>query len=320
MVFDSFTGSEQWDRINFRFRKDLMSPYQIRSYINPNLATYDLLMSLAQLYAHKRSIAWVTGISPLLENSKPYFVRENYQIQNLKVTDLVGASDYGQGIVEDLNKDTLFLVFFKDHALTGEVYPHEEIEKWAITKKIIFILVSHEFIPEFKLNINSMGIQVITRDLSLVFLPERSKLNSAFGAHQNMKWQESWSEFFKFRSVNRPVNLQPQIQSWERSLTQEKWNYLGHRRWDRSLLIFKNIHSGIIVEKLKEKGFTNIKSFSDCALNSPQTIQKWILPEISPAILRGLIILSFNESKDIPSLSVIDDIVKSIEAESQWTF
>ncbi len=316
MLFDSFSRPEEWDSINFRLKKDLASANQIRCYINPYLATHDLLISLAQLYAHKRSVAWVSGVSPLLENSQPYFVRESYQIQSLKIEDFINAPDQGQSTIEKLNKDTLFLVYFKNHAVSGETFPYEKVQEWATAKKIVFILISHEFETSFKIGATAMGMQVVSPDLSLVFLPERSKLNSSLGAYQNIKWQDDWAT--RFMSVVHP--LEAQIKSWEASLPIAKWTYTSARPWNRSVLIVENIHSESVVDKLKQKGFQKVKSFSDCVSNSPRSIRKWIVPELSDETLRGLIILSFDEPKDIPSSSLIQEIVQSIKAESEWTY
>ncbi len=316
MVFESFSRPEEWDLVNFRLKNELGIQNQIRSYINPFLATHDLLISLAQLYAHKRSIAWVSGVSPLLENSQPYFVRESYQIQNIKMSDLQKATDGGQSIIDGLNKDTLFLVYFKNHALTGEAYPHEQIEAWASAKKIFFILISHEYTANLKPLPSSYSIQVPSTDLSVTFLPERAKLYSAVGAYQNIRWKDNWSTLLKRTSPQ----FENEIRTWENSLSQTKWAYSGQRVWDRSLLIFDMLHGDLVAEKLKEKGFEKVKSYSDCVSNSPKSIRSWIQPEVSDDLLRGLISLSFNDPKDIPSKATIDEIVSGIEAESEWIF
>lgn len=316
MLFESFSRPEEWDIVNSQLQKELKSSSQVRSYVNPYLATHDLLVSLAQLYAHKRSVAWVTGVSPLLENSQPHFVRESYQIQNLKIDELLNAPDQGQSAIEKLNKDTLFIVYFRNHALTGEIFPYEKIEEWATARKIIFILISHEHDPQFKIGPTSMGLQVIAPDLSLVFLPERSKLNSALGPYQNIAWNPSWSALFRSESID----MESQVKSWEQSLKQSKWTYLVARNWNRSLLVFDGIHSEFVVEKLKERGFSKVRSYSDCVSNSPKSIRKWIQPEISDDVLRGLIVLSFQDPKDIPSAALINEIASSIASESEWTF
>lgn len=316
MVFETFSRPEQWDLVNLRLKNELATNNQIRSYINPFLATHDLLISLAQLYAHKRSIAWVTGASPLLENSQPYFVRESYQIQNLKMADLLLAPDEGKSIIDGLNKDTLFLVYFKNHALSGENFPYEKIEEWANAKRIFFILVNHEFCSDFKILPSSYGIQVVDKNLTLSVLPERAKLNSPLGAYQNMYWNEQWPALFKTKSAP----LESAIKSWEDSLSQSKWNYIAQRSWDRSVLFFDSVHGEIVAEKLKEKGHSNVRSYSDCVMNSPKAIRSWIQPELSETVLRGLVILSFNAPKDIPSKALLDQITNEIKTESEWTF
>tara|TARA_B110001454_G_scaffold16046_1_gene14416 strand:- start:65068 stop:66018 length:951 start_codon:yes stop_codon:yes gene_type:complete len=316
MVFESFSHPEEWDLVNFRLKNELNTLNQIRSYINPFLAVHDLLISVAQLYAHKRSIAWVTGCSPLLENTQPYFIRESYQVQNIKLADLQQAPDQGQSIIEGLDKNTLFLVFFKNHALTGENFPHEKIEEWAIAKKIFFVLVNHEFTSDFKLQPNSYGIQIPSQDLSLVYLPERAKVYSPVGPYQNIHWKEEWLLKLKGKSKS----FEADVKSWESSLTQTKWNYKSQRSWDRSLIVFDGIHGDLVAGKLKEKGFANVRSYSDCVSNSPKSIRSWIQPEISDDVLRGLISLSFRDVKDIPSKAVIDDIVNEIKSDSEWSF
>lgn len=316
MVFESFSRPEEWDIVNFRLKSELNTQNQIRSYINPYLAMHDLLVSLAQLYAHKRSIAWVTGVSPLLENSLPHFVRESYQVQNIKMTDWQQASDDGQSLIEGLNKDTLFLVFFKNHALTGERFTHKKAEEWALARKIIFILVDHEYSSDFEIQPTSYGMQIPHKDLNLVYLPERTKLYSPLGAYQNIQWQADWSSI-----LNRPSrSFENEIKQWESSLSQTKWPYQNLRPWDRSFLIFDRIHGDLVAHKLKEKGFLHVRSYSDCISSSPKSVRSWIQPEVSDDVLRGLISLSFQDVKDIPSRATIVEIVESIKAESEWSF
>ncbi|MBL7542311.1 MAG: hypothetical protein JNL11_00775 [Bdellovibrionaceae bacterium] len=316
MVLEAFSHPEEWDLVNFRLKNELATQNQVRCYINPFLASFDLLVSLAQLYAHKRSIAWVTGASPLLENVQPHFVREGYQIQNIKLLDLIQAADQGQSVIDGLNKDTLFLVFFKDNALTGESFDHQKLEAWAAAKKIFFVLVSHQAESDFQLQPTSFGIKVYASDLTLVFLPERAKLNSSIGAYQNIQWKDQWSESIKKKNID----LQAAIQEWEDSLVQQKWHYKGLRSPQRSLLIFDAVHGQIVVEKLKEKGFSNATSYADCVSQSPKSIRSWIQPEISDQVLRGLISLSFKEARDIPSKELIENIVRDIQTDSEWTF
>ncbi len=316
MVFESFSHPEEWDLVNFRLKTELSTLNQIRSYVNPYLALHDLLISIAQLYAHKRSIAWVTGNSPLLENTQPYFIRESYKVQNIKITDLQQANDGGQSIIEGLSKDTLFLVFFKNHALTGELFPYEKIEEWAATKKIFFILVNHEYTPDIKIQPTSYAVQIPSPDLSLVYLPERAKLYSPVGPYQNIHWKNEWPSKLK-RTTH---SFEVEVKSWESNLVQPKWDYKSPRSWDRSLLLFDGIHGDLVANKLKEKGFARVRSYSDCVSNSPKSIRSWIQPEVSDEVLRGLISLSFNDLKDIPSKAVIDEIVKDIKSDSEWSF
>jgi hypothetical protein len=316
MLFESFSHPEEWDLVNFRLKQELGTQNQVRSYINPFLAVHDLLVSLAQLYAHKRSIAWVTGVSPLLENSQPHFVRESYQVQNIKMSDLLQAADGGQSIIEGLNKDTLFLVFFRDHALSGEQFPYEKIEEWATTKKIFFVLVSHEFDKNFKTLPNSFGIQVVGNDLSLLLLPERTKLTSAMGSYQNIKWNQSWVDKLK----NLDVNFESEIKTWEDSVAQAKWAYRGQRHWDRSLILFDSVHGQMMAERLRREGFVHARSYADCVSHSPKSIRTWIQPEISDDVLRGLVGLTFKDARDIPPKGLIEDLIKSIRSESEWTF
>lgn len=316
MSFESFSHPEEWDLVNFRLKNELNTSNQIRSYINPFLALNDLLISLAQLYAHKRGVAWVSGVSPLLENTQPHFVREGYQIQNIKMSDLVQATDQGQSIIEALPKDTLFLVFFKDHALSSEKFAYEKLEEWCTAKKIFFILVSHEFDSRLTMLPNSFSLQCVSPGLNLVRLPERTKLTSAIGAYQNIKWNQNWIGHLK----QLPANLESQITSWENSLVQLKWSYLGKPSGNRTLIKFDSVHGEMLVSKLKSEGFSNATSFADCVSNSPKSIRSWIQPVVSDDDLRGLVAFDFKEPKDIPPKVLIDDIVKRILEESEWKF
>ncbi|MCB0368725.1 MAG: hypothetical protein KDD45_04575, partial [Bdellovibrionales bacterium] len=112
-MLDIFPRPEKWDLLNNRIKKHLKSEFVLRAYENPYLAVYDLVIALAQLYSHKRSIAWIKGQSPLFDSVYPYFVREGYQIQSYTLEELEIVNKDSNQFVESLKKDTLFFLYIE---------------------------------------------------------------------------------------------------------------------------------------------------------------------------------------------------------------
>ena len=80
MVLDWLYYPEKWDLINSELKKKLAKENHLRVYENPYLACFDTVIPLAQLFAHKRSVAFIKGATPWLESIYGHFLKEGYQI------------------------------------------------------------------------------------------------------------------------------------------------------------------------------------------------------------------------------------------------
>lgn len=326
-MLDIFPQPEKWDLLNNSIKKQLKSDHLVRSYINPYLATYDLIIGLSQLFAHKRSIAWIKGLSPFFDSVYPHFVREGYQIQTFTLDQYKEAQKDIRQFVEGLKKDTLFFVYFEDHPLTGETYDYEELENALSHKKIFSISVSHHsfFYQPKSFYPLSARICWYDKNMTLVYLGEKFKVNSVLGYYQNLginmdSTVEKEQLESKIASFQSKKFFQNEIIDFESEFRQNIFINTSNRVWDRSILKFTEVHTDELAFRLNELGYKNIFSLSSCATASVKMFQKWLVPELPKDQLQNLIYFSFETKDDFPKPAEIKKLIADIVADSQWEF
>lgn len=317
-MIDMFPQPEKWDLLNNHLKQQLKSEFSFRTFINPNLACYDVIMGLAQLYAHKRSIVWIKGQSPIFDSVYPHFVREGYNIQTFSYQEFKEQSANMIEFVEKLKKDTLFFFFSEDHPLTGELFDYGELENVLSHKKIFTISLSHQSHKFRKKSLYPLAARICWYDSAFtgVHFGEKFKVNSLLGSYQNL----SNVNQDVFQVVQAP-ELEAEVKKFEAAFTMEE-NYISvaHRLWDRSILQFKSIHTDALAARLFEKGFTKVFSLSPCHSASVKMFQKWTQGSLSVELLPHLLFLKFDSVKDFPEPGLIKSLIKEIEKDSSWEF
>lgn len=130
---------ETWEALNSS-AKILLNPSEenlLKCYVGAAAAAFEIVLSTAQFYSHKRSIALIPGKTPFFQGVLPYFYKEGYEVQaapeNLNV----------QEWADSLKKDTCLVMIPEDHPITGQIFAIEELEKILNDKKIFCVMLSH---------------------------------------------------------------------------------------------------------------------------------------------------------------------------------
>lgn len=325
-MIDIFPQPEKWDLLNNYLKNQLKSEHSFRTYSNPYLACYDAVIGLAQLYAHKRSLVWIKGQTPIFDSVYVHFVREGYNIQTFSYQEFKDQSGNMLEFIEKLKKDTLFFFYSEDHPLTGEVFDYGELENVLSHKKIFSVSISHHSHKFKSKSLYPIASRICWYDSEFtgIHFGEKIKLNSILGTFQNIgstnqellaKWQ------LKIDQVHQAKEWESEIKKFESSFTTEE-NFIStqQRLWDRSLLLFKSIHTDELAARLLEKGFTKVFSLSPCHSGSVKMFQKWTQGSLATELLPHLLFLKFDDAKDFPEPSLIRSLIKEIEKDSSWEF
>lgn len=131
--------------------------------IFPNIPTalFETTVSLAQFYAHKRSVSLIKNQSPYQNFITHYFYKEAYSVQ---LSDLT-LSD------SELKKDQLFVFSGAQNPITSEQYDLSAIKSLLHDKKIAFIILN--YLPNLE---NSIWQTVNSYEIHLHVLPNQSVL------------------------------------------------------------------------------------------------------------------------------------------------
>lgn len=326
-MLEVFPQPEKWDLLNNKLKNELKSDQSVRAYVNPYLATYDLVIGLSQLFSHKRSIAWIKGLSPLFDSVYSYFVREGYHIQTYTLEEFQKEAIDLLKFVDQLKKDTLFFFYAEDNPLTGELYDFENLENILSHKKIFSISVSHQNVISRSKSFYPLSSRICWQDedLTLVYLGEKLKVNSIVGYFQNFGFKNDlfFNDLFlknKFKNFHHRQTFKKEILHFENSFVENNMIHSDQRIWDRSLLKFSEVHSDELAYRLKELGFNNVFSLSVCSFGSVKMFHKGLSSEYLKTDLNHLILFSFKELSDFPSAEQIKTCIEEIKSSSSWVF
>lgn len=324
-MIDIFPQPEKWDLLNNYLKQQLKSEFSFRTFVNPYLACYDVVIGLAQLYAHKRSLVWIKGQSPIFDSVYAHFVREGYNIQTFSYQEFKEQSGNMLEFVEKQKKDTLFYFFAEDNPLTGELYDYGELENILSHKKIFSVSVSHQSHLFKNKSLYPLAARICwyDSDFSGVHFGEKFKLNSILGSFQNLKSTSEQLLTDWHPRVDKALQSQEfenEVKSFESHFVEENFIKTSNRLWDRSVLFFKDIHTDELAARLQEKGFEKVFSLSPCHSGSVKMFHKWSQNQITSEMLPHLLFLKFDSVKDFPDGNLLKSLMKDILNDCRWEF
>jgi hypothetical protein len=128
--------NELWETLNTKVSANLNLGADTTVRVSKGLATsvHEVVASMAQFYSHKRSAAYVKGATHAFLGVLPGLYKEAFQIQVIPTQDMASVT-----WIENLKKDTNFVLYPEDHPITGEIYPWQEIDQKLNELKIFSI-------------------------------------------------------------------------------------------------------------------------------------------------------------------------------------
>ncbi len=288
--------ADSWENLNQKAQAQLppvSEENSLRCYFGMFHGLYELVHGLVQFSPHKRSAAFITGTTPLIDPLLSYFYKEAYQVQLTSIADLKDVKSWSS----ELAKDTLFVVYSEDHALTGEIYNYSEIEQVCLDLKIPTIRISHNLYSHdwcAKLNLQTARVMGLSHSVAVAQIGARFKASPLIAPYLP-QWTELNDKTIFKKTEERPV----EIKSFENSKGAHFKPYFGNskkRIYDRSVVILNEMSAELIRDRLCKKLGLNpqdhfIEAANGCRWGGVERLV-WSEPAISPNTERGLLIIN----------------------------
>ena len=234
-------------------------------------AVFDLASAMALTFSHKMSVAVVEDSNAFFSRASVHFSRLGYNVQTFRRSSNLSLADW----IENLKKDTLFVLAEQDDIFTGEVFDLEEAKGLLSEKKIFQLILSnhHHFcrgpieVGEFETRILQtgtgaavavLGARTKIQPVHVLSLDWRDASVSEFQAAFSKSAEEK-EKILKFESM-RPAGAEPYFEESDARL------------FDRAVLYWSDVTGdalrGELLEKLGSAAEPNLEAPSSCRWDS----------------------------------------------------
>ncbi len=314
---------EVWDHLNEMLRLELGYGVEnpLRCYSNLYAAVEEITSQLTSFLAHKRSFTWVKGMSPLFEPPLAIFLREGFQVQGLDWKTVAQFHGQEEQWVNSLPQDTLFVLSFEDHAVTGMSQDYSGFEKALASKRIFLIRVSHFGLPNPQSEISPYTVWIGPTgygDLAAAVCGSR------FRAPERGAPYRPWHPFVRIQRLTLSEDRKL-VEKVESKFSEVRWfQDTQSRRHDRIVLCFPDLGGNRILNHLEKKMNMTLtaaqaQTTHACAWNSVKLFKSWWTPAPAPEQLRGLVVFSTDIAKHDDFVSALEETVAELRKEAIWS-
>jgi hypothetical protein len=292
------TPFEAWESLNLAVQGLLATPpdSNLRCYQGAATACFELALSTAQFYSHKRSVAILAGGTPHFQSILPYLYKEGYDVQ------MAPENLEAKAWVESLKKDTCFVLFSEDHAITGELYDTQELETLLNEKKIFCFKISHHahLFRQTETLPYSARICAFDPQTAVAMIGNKLKAPPLISAYL------SWEPEIFLHSIQKAKSSQFEnralVEKLEHGLPAGFQAFFAkdNRIWDRAVIYSEAVAgeslqqyvAGALGLKIDRPGFENgIETTHLCRWGGIKNYDEWWKPRPAESILRGLLLL-----------------------------
>lgn len=310
---------EIWDKINDQVSGIFKYPKEntIRCYPNLYCAVDEVTTQLASFLSHKKAFTWIKGLSPLFDGSLSGFLRDGFQIQSVDWKVHEQFSTQAIEWVEALPKDTLFVLGFEDHAVTGKKVNLDHFEEALNNKKIFFIRVSHFQLPDKSKNLMPFTVWIGPSGFGKL---ATVVCGSRFRAPEKIIAYHPW-KLLSFDVREILTENQSAVQKFENHFLE--FSYFKDeksRRWDRAVLSFPEISADALRTRLIKTGFSEnlISTPNMCYTESYKMMKSWWTPQPSPELLRGMLVLDVRLIERPDFVDKFKNVLSNLQSDSKW--
>lgn len=318
---------EEWEELNEALHSELKisAKNRVRAYAGLAESLYEVAQGTAQFMTHKKSVAFVSGQTPLAGLILPYYYKETYDVRLISAMDLEKSEAAVDEFVGSLKADTAFVLVSEDHPVTGRRFSFvNRLNELLNAKRIITIRLSHfthhyehSELLSYSARLCSWGNQQ-----SVAILGERFR-SPALIAH-GLSWSKE-GYLSKLRESFQSIEPEDKelILHFESQAVQ--WGatpYFGvndSRVFDRAILVFKDLNTEYLRTLLGSAfSVSEVLSTSLCALNMTISGMQWWQPLPTEDELRGMLLISPTALKNPELARMLRESVKQIRAEQSW--
>ena len=286
--------SEAWAAVCNQYRAALpydTSTYHVQIYLGYQHALQEIAGSMAKLFAHKKTIAFVENADPAFVPVAVAFSEENYTIKSLTRADL----DQPAAWIDPAQRELLFIVAAEDDPVTGRIHDLTALRASLKDKRIFLITVSHalhKMGPLAKPGPYEARILSLGPDRALMIGGDRCRVGPSLA--QRLPWRpENDTEIAKSLAPHDPATLekwQKAITDFEKSLPAGFSRYFDEnaaRVYDRAVFFHPGLDGLSLITELASQLSVSIPSIGEPAPLETTSPCRWENPRFTDWLTRG---------------------------------
>ncbi|KYG68222.1 hypothetical protein AZI87_02905 [Bdellovibrio bacteriovorus] len=326
-MFIDVVRPEAWEELNDQVKAALgLEPKaRARSFAGIASAVFEISQSTAQFMSHKKAIGVILGQTSVFEGLLPYYYKETYEVAALSHLKLHDVKEW----VENLKKETCFVLFAEDHPVTGEIFPFaDELDKLLNEKRIFSFRVSHARHFQESITIRPYTVRLCSYAPSVAVAIVGERFRSPAMMAQNMSWQaEAFiKELTEARGEHQSNPLL--VENFEKEISAVARLYFSAeatRLFDRAVFSFSDVSAEAVADNLfkklgisKVEGWQKMASTNMCHWSAIKMFRHWWEPTPSLEQLRGLLIVGLEllNTKDFAKLVISS--YEEVKLQQSW--
>lgn len=324
---------ESWEKVNDELKSylEIADDSFFKVYPSFYQGLYETCQGTSQFMSHKKSIAMVMGLSSFSTALLPAYYRDLYEVQLIDVAQLESVEAVDSWI-ENLKKDTVFVVLATEHAITGELFGFASLmEKKLSEKRIISISLTQDpkLITEA---IPSYALRVLGLDSGWAVVRCGSRYRAPSILSTSLEWPLNLGKQLGEEITSLLANpvSSANVSAFENSFQDRENLYPllksdSSRSSDRTILISKKVHAqalaDLILKKLNMDDQTDMAfSLSGCRWGEDSLFSDWWKDlENSKIKPSEVLILDSHLITHADIAELIKECYKELLAEQVWS-
>lgn len=315
-------AAEDWDRVGDALR-GLTGEESPHPHAGLAAAAVEWTLGLAQVYSHKRSVAFVKGNSPAFDHVLPWFLKETYNVQTTTWAD-VDTEEKAVAWLQSLKKDTAFLMMAEDHPVTGALAPAEAIDRLANEQKIFVFRASHSAFLSRPFETRPLSVRIGSVDgtLAISFAGTRLRVPPLFSQRQSWSFADVET---RWRARRQDENRDA-VLALETAFPDQRWfsPTEAARLFDRAVLVFDDVSGEVLLREVHRRLSdvplfgTDMDTANLCRWESTRLLKPWWQPAPPEDKLRGLVVFSAALCARKDFAKTLREAYEEIKRASEW--
>lgn len=317
-------ASEDWDRVAAALRPLTGTADEETPHPHPGLAAavVEWTLGLAQVFSHKRSVAYVKGNSHAYDHVIPWFLKETYNVQTAAWSDL-DTEDKAVAWIQSLKKDTAFVMTAEDHPVTGALENADVIDRLANEQKFFSFRVSHSAFLTRAAHARPYSVRLCSVDeaLAVSFAGSRLRVPPLFS--QKHPW--SVDEVTRRWLARRAAENRDAVVAFEAGFDSHRWFPANstERLFDRAVLAFDDVSGEALLTELQRRDPSlapgrDVDTPNLCHWDSTRLLKSWWSPPPPEEKQRGMVVFDAAVCARKDFAPLVRAVYEDIKRQSLW--